>query len=58
MVGKIYTEILVDTVRRVTGGLIDEEQGSFTAGRECVDQICTIKQIGESNERRNTEYIC
>ena len=27
VVGKIYADILVDGVRRVTGGLIDDEQG-------------------------------
>ena len=45
--GKIYAGILVDTVRRVTGGMIDDEQGEFRAGRGCVDQIFTLKQIGE-----------
>ena len=34
-------------VHRVTGGLIDDEQGEFRAGRECIDQIFTLKQIGE-----------
>ena len=38
-VGKIYTGILVDTVHRVTGGLIDDEQGGFRVGRRCVNQI-------------------
>ena len=33
VVGKIYAMILVDRVRRVTGGLIDDEQGGFRAGR-------------------------
>ena len=37
MVGKIYAEILVDRVRRMTGVLIDDEQGGFRAGRGCVD---------------------
>ena len=44
VVGKIYAGILVD---RVTGGLTDDEQGSFRAGRRCLDQIFTLKQIGE-----------
>ena len=44
MVGKIYAEILVDGIRRVTEGLIDDEQGGFRAGRGCVDQIFTLKQ--------------
>ena len=47
MVGKIDEGILEDRVCRVTGGLIDDEQGSFKAGRGCVDHIFTLKQIGE-----------
>ena len=38
VVGKIYAGILVDRVRRVTGSL---------RGERCVDQIFTLKQIGE-----------
>ena len=46
VVGKIYARILV--VRKVTERLIDDEQGSFfRGGRRCVDQIYTLKQIGE-----------
>ena len=37
VVGKIYAGILVDTVRRVTRGLIDGEQSGFRAVRGCVD---------------------
>ena len=33
VVGKIYSGILVDRVRRVTGSLTDDEQGDFRAGR-------------------------
>ena len=33
VVGKIYAGVLIDRVCRVTGGLIDDEQGSFRAGR-------------------------
>ena len=47
MVGKIYAGILIDRVRRVTGGLIDDKQGGFREGRVCVNQIFTLKQIGE-----------
>ena len=46
VVGKIYAGILVDRVRGVTGGLIDDEQEDFRVGRGCVDQIFTLKQIG------------
>ena len=37
VVGNIYARILIGRVRRVTGGLIDDEQGSFREGRECID---------------------
>ena len=47
MVVKIYVGILVDRVHRMTEGLIDIEQEGFRAGRGCVDQIFTLKQIGE-----------
>ena len=47
MVGKIYTGILVDRVCRMIGGLNDDEQGGFRVGRRYVDQIFTLKHIGE-----------
>ena len=56
MVGKIYTGILVDSVCRVIGGLIDDEQGGFRVGRGCVDQIFTPKQIGE--KAREKKRMC
>ena len=58
MVGKIYGRVLVDRVRRVTGGFIDDEQGGFREGRGCVDQIFILKQIGEkAQERRRRVYV-
>ena len=39
--------VSVDRVCKVTGCLIDDEQGGFRVGREYVDQIITVKQIGE-----------
>ena len=47
VVRKIYAGILAYTVRRVIDGFIDDDQGSFRSGRWCVDQIFTLKQIGE-----------
>ena len=46
VVGKINAVILEDRVQRVTGGLIDDEQRGFRAGRGCVVKIFTLKQIG------------
>ena len=58
MVGKIYVGILVDIVRRVTGGLIGDEQGGFRAGRGCIDQIFTLKHIGEkAREKRQCIWV-
>ena len=37
--------------------MIDVEQGSFRAGRGCVDQMFTLKQIGEkAHERKLCVY--
>ena len=58
MVGKIYTGILVDRFPRVTGDLIDSEKGVFRVGRECVDQIFPLKQIGEkAKEKKHRLYL-
>ena len=40
VVGKIY-------IRKVTKSLIDDGQGGYRAERGYVDQILTLKQIGE-----------
>ena len=41
----------------MTKALIDDEQGGFRAGKRCVDQIFTPKQIGEKAlERKCSVY--
>ena len=40
------------TYRKVTEGLIDNEKGGFIAGRGCVDQIFTLKEIGEKEQEK------
>ena len=58
VVGKIFAGILVDRVRRVTGGLVDEKQGGFRAGRRCVLQTFRLKQIGEkAREKKRKAYV-
>ena len=43
----------MDRVRRVTGGLLDDEQG-----RRCLDQIFTLKQISEKErEKKRRVYV-
>ena len=42
----------------MTEGLIGEEQGAFRCGRECVDQIFTLKQMIEKmREKKNKFYL-
>ena len=57
LVGKVYAGILKDRVRRVTEGLIDGKQGVFRAGKGCVDQIFTLKQVDEKAREKNVEYM-
>ena len=58
VVGKIYAELLVFRVRKVTEGLINDEQGEFRAGKGCVDQIFTLKQIREkAQEKQCRVYV-
>ena len=59
VVGKIYTGIIKDRVRRVTDGLFDYEHGGFREGRGCVDQILTLKHVGEKAQEKNLiVYVC
>ena len=58
VVRKIYTGILVNRVRRMTGDLIDDEQGALRAGSGCVDEIFTPEQIGEkAREKERRVYV-
>ena len=43
----------------MTGGFIDDEQGDFREGTGCVDQIFTLKLIGEkTREKKRSVYVC
>ena len=44
--------ILVDRVHIVTEDLIEGEQGGFRAGRGCINQIFTLKHIGEKAQKK------
>ena len=42
----------------MNGGLIDDEHGGFRTGKGCVDQIFTLKQIGEkTREKKRRVYV-
>ena len=54
----VVRKIYAGTIRRVTGGLIDDEQGGFRRRRGCVDQIFTLKHICEkSREKKRRVYV-
>ena len=54
----MYAKLLVDRVRKVTEGLIDDMQGGFRAGTGLVDQIFTLIQIGEkAREEKRIVYV-
>ena len=50
--GKVYARILDERVRKVTEGLIGEEQGGYRKGKGCVDQIFAVKQVCEKAKER------
>ena len=42
----------------MTGGFIEDEQRGFRTGGGCVDQIFTLKQIGEkAREKKRKVYM-
>ena len=48
----MHARILVDRVRKVTEGLIDDVEGA------CLDQIFSLKQIGEkAREKKCRIYV-
>ena len=49
--------MLVERFHKVTEGLIDDEQGVFRGRRGFVDQIFTLKQIGEKAREENVECM-
>ncbi len=45
--GKIYGRILNEIMMKITDKNVDDEQGGFLRGRECVDQIFAVKILVE-----------
>ena len=59
VVGKIYGRVLVSRVKELTKERVGEEQGGFREGRGCVDQVFTLRMIGEKlREKDKVGYVC
>src|ERR1700755_879090 len=59
VVGKIYGRVLVSRVKELTKERVGEEQGGFREGRGCVDQVFTLRMIGENlREKDKVGYAC
>ena len=52
VIGKIYAGILLNRVSKVTETLSDDEQGVSEWGEGVVNQILTLKQIGEKDREK------
>ena len=51
--------LIIDRVRKVTEGLINDEEGGFRTGRRCVGHILTLKHIGKkAREKKCRVYVC
>ena len=51
--GKVYATVLDKRIRAITEGKVLEEQGAFQRKRSCIDQIFTVRQLGEKVIRKN-----
>ena len=51
--GKVYARILDNKVRGITEAKILEEQGAFRKQKSCVDQMFTVRQLGEKIIKKN-----
>ena len=45
--GKVYATVLDKRIRAITEEKVLEEQGAFRRKRSCIDQIFTVRQLGE-----------
>ena len=43
----MYARIVNNGAKQKTEGMILEVQGGFRKGRSCIDQIFTVRQLGE-----------
>ena len=55
--GKVYANVLEKRMRTITEGIVLEEQGAFRKGRSCVDQLFTVRQLGEKIIEKNKRML-
>ena len=55
--GKVYARILDYKVRDITEAKVLEEQGAFRKKRSCVDQMFTVRQLGEKIIEKNKRMV-
>ena len=55
--GKVYASVLEKRMRTITEGKVLEEQGAFRRGRSCVDQLFTVRQLGEKIIEKNKRML-
>lgn len=55
--GKVYARILDSMVRGITEAMVVEEQGAFRNKRSCVDQMFTVRQLGEKIIEKNKRMV-
>ena len=55
--GKMYASVLEKRMRTITEGKVLEEQGAFQRGRSCVDQLFTVRQLGEKIIEKNKRML-
>ena len=51
--GKVYATVLDKRIGAITEGKVLEEQGAFRSKRSCIDQIFTVRQLGEKVLAKN-----
>ena len=53
----MYTSILDRRVRAITEDKLLEEQGAFKRNRSCIDQMFTLRQLGEKVMEKNIKMV-
>ena len=58
--GKVYTTVLDKRIRAITEEKVLEEQGAFQRKRSCIDQIFTVRQLGEKviGKNKTMRMVC